>query len=71
MYKQETMSSTHTEITQRISANVEATGSPFFVRDTNLTGFAIKVTTKGKATFIVETRIRGKTSAVRLLDRRC
>ena len=54
MYKQETMSSTHTEITQRISANVEATGTRYFVRDTNLTGFAIKVTAKGKATFIVE-----------------
>ena len=54
MYKQETMSSTHTEITQRISANVEATGSTYFVRDNSPTEFAIKVTAKGKATFIVE-----------------
>ena len=65
MYKQETMSSTNTEITQRTSANVEATGSPYFIRDNNLTGFAIKVTAKGKVTFIVETRIKGKASAVR------
>ena len=65
MYKQETMSSTNTKITQRTSANVEATGSPYFIRDNNLTDFAIKVTAKGKATFIVETRIKGKASAVR------
>ena len=44
---------------------MEATGSPYFIRDNNLTRFAIKVTAKGKATFIVETRIKGKASAVR------
>ena len=44
---------------------MEATGSPYFIRDNNLIGFAIKVTAKGKATFILETRIKGKTSAVR------
>ena len=59
------MSSTHKEITQRISANVEAAGSPYFIKDNNLMRFGIKVTDKGKATFIVETRIKGKTSAVR------
>lgn len=65
MYKQETMSSTNTEITQRTSANAEETSSPYFIRDSKLTAFGIKVTAKGKATFIVETRIKGKTSAVR------
>lgn len=59
------MSSNHTEITQRTIAKVEASGSPYFIRDTDLVGFAIKVTAKGKATFIVEMRVKGKTSAVR------
>jgi len=65
MYKQETMVSTHTDITQRTIAKVEASSSPYFIRDNNLTGFAIKVTAKGKATFIVEIRVKGKTRAVR------
>ena len=59
------MSSTDTKITQRISANAEATRSKFFIRHKNLISFAIKVTAKGKATFIIKTRIKGKTSAVR------
>ena len=59
------MSSNHTEITQRTIAKVVASGSPYIIRDANLVGFAIKVTAKGKATFIVEVRVRGKTSAVR------
>ena len=59
------MSSNHTEITQRTIAKVEASGSPYFIRDSNLAVFAIKVTAKGKATFIVEIRVKGKTSAVR------
>ena len=33
--------------------------------ETPTSQLAIKVTAKGKATFIVETRIKGKTSAVR------
>ena len=59
------MSSNHTEITQRTIAKVKASGSPYFIRDSNLVGFAIKVTAKGKATFILEIRVKGKTSAVR------
>ena len=65
MYKQVTMSSTNTDITQRTSANVEATGSPYLIRYSKLTDLSIKVTAKGKAIFIVETWIKGKTSAVR------
>ena len=44
---------------------MEATGSTSFIKDNNLTGSAIKVTAKGKATFVVKIRIKGETSALR------
>lgn len=65
MYQQETISSTNTEITQRTSVNVEPTVYPYFKRYRKLTILAIKVTVKGKATFIVAARIKGNASAVR------
>lgn len=48
-----------TAITQRTINSIEATGSPYFIRDSNLRGFGIKVTGRGKASFIVEKRVRG------------
>ena len=48
-----------TKITQRTLLSLEATGAIQYVRDSELQGFGIKVTGKGKATYIVEARKRG------------
>lgn len=53
------------KITQRTLASLEPTGKRHFVRDTDLTGFGIEVTAKGKATYFVETRIKGRGNVVR------
>ena len=53
------MSNQQTKITQRTITSIKATGSVYFIRDLQLTGFAIKVTATGKASYIAETRIRG------------
>ena len=50
---------TKTKITQRTLLSIEATGAIQYVRDSELQGFGIKVTGKGKATYIVEARKRG------------
>lgn len=52
------MSNQQTKITQRTITNIKATGSVYFIRDLQLTGFAIKVTATGKASYIAETRIK-------------
>lgn len=46
-------------ITQRTIAGLETTGKIQFIRDSSLSGFGIKVTAQGKASFIVEARVRG------------
>ncbi|MEO9575794.1 MAG: integrase family protein [Tateyamaria sp.] len=47
------------KITQRAIASLEPTGSVQFLRDSDLQGFGIKVTAKGKASYFVEGRIKG------------
>ncbi|WP_217810186.1 tyrosine-type recombinase/integrase [Salibaculum griseiflavum] len=54
-----------TKITQRTLASIEATGKRHFIRDKDLTGFGIAVTAKGKASYFVETRIRGLNKVIR------
>ena len=51
------MASTH--ITQRTISTIAATGAVQFIRDNDPRGFAIKVTANGKATYVVEKRIKG------------
>ena len=46
-------------ITKRTILSAEPTGKIYYVRDSQLTGFAIKVTAKGKVSFVVEVRIKG------------
>lgn len=53
------------KITQRTLAQLEGTGKRRFIRDTNLTGFGIEVSAKGKATYFVETRVTGTRRNVR------
>ncbi|MHA6326792.1 tyrosine-type recombinase/integrase [Roseivivax sp. CAU 1753] len=53
------------KITQRTIASLTSTGTRTFVRDGSLTGFGIEVTAKGKATYIVETRVKGLNKTVR------
>ena len=45
-------------ITQRTLNAIKPTGSVFFIRDSDLKGFAIKVSAKGQVSFIVEARIK-------------
>lgn len=52
------MANRTTKITVSTLGATKATGSVYFIRDTELTGFAIKVTAKGQASFIVEQRIK-------------
>jgi len=54
-----------TKITQRTLGQLEPTGERFFIWDTNLTGFGIEVSAKGKASYVCETRIRGTGKKVR------
>lgn len=53
------------KINQRTLASIEATGKRHFIRDKDLTGFGIEVSAKGKATYVVETRIKGLAKVVR------
>lgn len=53
------------KITQRTLASIEPTGKRHFLRDSDLVGFGIEVTAKGKATYFVETRIKGRGNVVR------
>lgn len=46
-------------ITRRTIASIETTGKVYFIRDDNPRGFALKITAKGKASYIVEARVRG------------
>ena len=48
----------HDKITQQTAGSIKPTGSIYFVRDTELRGFAIKVTAKGQASFVVDLRIK-------------
>ncbi|HEY9029798.1 MAG TPA: integrase family protein [Kangiella sp.] len=43
-------------------ATIVATGKQYFIRDPLLTGFAIRVSPKGKANYIVESRVKGQTN---------
>ena len=52
------MTTLHDKITQQTAGSIETTGSIYFVRDTDLRGFAIKVTAKGQASFVVDLRIK-------------
>jgi len=56
--KQETMTTLYNKITQQTAGSIKPTGSIYFVRDTELKGFAIKVTAKGQASFVVDLRIK-------------
>lgn len=49
----------HQKITQTTISKISATGKVYFIRDSDLKGFAIKVTALGKASFIVEKRVKG------------
>jgi integrase len=63
------MSTIWTSINQRTLSQIEATGKVYFIRDNDLRGFGIKVTARGKATFIVEGRIKGsRTTRVSIGD---
>jgi len=57
-YKQETMTNSVTKITQQTVGAIRSTGSVYYIRDSELKGFAIKVTAKGQASFIAEGRIK-------------
>ena len=52
------MANRTTKITLLTLGAIKPTGSVYFIRDTELTGLAIKVTAKGQASFIVEQRIK-------------
>ena len=52
------MTTLHDKITQQTAGSIKPTGSIYFVRDTELRGFAIKVTAKGQASFVVDLRIK-------------
>lgn len=52
------MTTLYDKITQQTAGSIETTGSIYFVRDTDLRGFAIKVTAKGQASFVVDLRIK-------------
>lgn len=52
------MANTTTKITLLTLGAIKSTGTVYFIRDSELTGFAIKVTAKGQASFIVEQRIK-------------
>lgn len=54
-----------TKIDQRTIALLEGTGKRQFIRDSDLKGFGIEVSAKGKATYIVETRVKGTAKNVR------
>ena len=56
--KQETMTTLYDKITTQTAGSIKPTGSIYFVRDTELRGFAIKVTAKGQASFVVDLRIK-------------
>jgi integrase len=59
-----------TNITARVIDSLKATGTTYFVRDSNLPGFAIKVTAKGKVSFVVDGRISGSgTFRIKIGDR--
>ena len=63
------MSTIWTSINQRTLSQIDATGKVYFIRDNDLKGFGIKVTARGKATFIIEGRIRGsRTTRVSIGD---
>lgn len=57
-YKQETMTNCVTKITQQTVGAIKSTGSVYYIRDSELKGFAIKVTAKGQASFVVDLRIK-------------
>ena len=46
-------------ITQKTITAIRATGNVRFIRDSSLIGFGIKVSAKGRISFIVEGRVRG------------
>ena len=52
------MANRTTKITLLTLGAIKSTGTVYFIRDSELTGFAIKVTAKGQASFIVEQRIK-------------
>ena len=52
------MTTLYDKITRQTVGSIETTGSIYFVRDTDLRGFAIKVTAKGQASFVVDGRIK-------------
>ena len=52
------MANTTTKITLLTLGAIKPTGTVYFIRDRELIGFAIKVTAKGQASFIVEQRIK-------------
>ena len=50
---------TNNSITQATLQNIKPTGKVQFIRDASLSGFGIKVTAKGKASYFAEKRVRG------------
>ena len=52
------MTNVRQEITRHTVGSIRPTGSIYFIRDTELKGFAIKVTAKGQASFVVDLRIK-------------
>lgn len=48
----------HQKITQTTLSKISATGKVYFIRDSDLKGFGIKVTALGKASFVVEKRVK-------------
>ncbi|PRY75314.1 tyrosine-type recombinase/integrase [Marivita geojedonensis] len=53
------------KITMRVIAGLEATGKRQFIRDTDLIGFGIEGSAKGKFSYFVETRVKGSGKGVR------
>ena len=56
------MTNQQTKITQKTITSIMPTGTVYYVRDSQLVGFAIKVTARGKASYVAETRIKGGSS---------
>ncbi|MFC6637975.1 tyrosine-type recombinase/integrase [Sulfitobacter sp. JBTF-M27] len=54
-----------TKISQRVIAGLDATGKRQFIRDSDLVGFGIEGSAKGKFSYFVETRVKGSGKSVR------
>ena len=54
-------------ITQTTILNIRPSGQIQYIRDESLRGFRIKVTAKGKASFLVEKRVHGGRTVRKLI----